>query len=330
MEDETHQGHILRTSEQLIGGTPLVELTRIPAAEGAVARIVAKLEWYQPGGSVKDRIAVKMIEDAEEKGLITPGKSTLIELTSGNTGIAIAMAAKQRGYKVIFLMPQYYSVERRILFRALGAEVVILDPDSTIEQCLQILHDFLAKTPDSHCLNQFVNPANPGAHFQTTGPEIWEGTGGKVDILVAGVGTGGTVTGAGRFLKSKNPNILIAGVEPVESAVISGGQRGRHLIQGMGAGFIPDVLDVKLLDRVVQVHSQEALATARRLHAEESLLVGISSGATFAAALKLAKEPENAGKLIVAVLASGAERYMSTALFENLRKECETMPCYHI
>jgi len=271
-----------------------------------------------------------MIEDAEKKGLITPGKSTLIELTSGNTGIALAMAAKQRGYKVIFLMPQYYSVERRILFRALGAEVVILDPESTIDQYLQVLSDLLAQTPDSHCLNQFINPANPGAHFQTTGPEIWEGTGGKVDILVAAVGTGGTVTGTGRFLKSKNPNVLVAGVEPAESAVISGGKPGHHLIQGTGAGFIPEVLDVKLLDRVVQVHSEEALAMARRLHAEESLLVGISSGATFAAALKLAKEPENAGKLIVAVLASGAERYMSTALFETFKMECETMTCHHI
>lgn len=329
MEDEP-RGKILRSCEQLIGGTPLVELTEIPAAEGAVARVVAKLEWYQPGGSLKDRIALAMLLDAEKKGLITPGKSTLIELTSGNTGIALAMAAKQRGYKTILIMPQYYSLERRILFRALGAEVIITDPESTFDQLMQLLSDLLAKTPHSHCLNQFSNPANPDAHFQTTGPEIWDGTAGKVDILVAGIGTGGTVSGAGRFLKSKNPNILVAGVEPVESAVISGGEPGHHLIQGMGAGFIPDVLDVKLLDRVVQVHSEEALAMARRLHVEESLLVGISSGATFAAALKLAKEPENAGKLIVAVLASGAERYLSTALFESLKKECETMTCYQI
>ncbi|KAG0599829.1 hypothetical protein M758_12G181500 [Ceratodon purpureus] len=269
-----------------------------------------------------------MLLDAEKKGLITPGKSTLIELTSGNTGIALAMAAKQRGYNVILIMPQYYSLERRILFRALGAEVVITEPEWGLPKVLKCLTELLKKTPHSHCLNQFSNPANPGAHFNTTGPEIWEGTAGEVDIIVAGIGTGGTITGAGRYLKSKNRSIQVVGVEPLESAVISGGEPGHHLIQGLGGGFVPDVLDVKLLDRVVLVSSQEALAMARRLHAEEGLLVGISSGATFAAALKLAKEPENAGKLIVVVLASAAERYLSTALFETLKKECETMPCY--
>jgi cysteine synthase A len=312
--------------DELIGWTPLVEIKHITKAEGALARIVGKLEGKQPGGSVKDRIALNMILDAEEKGLITPGKTVLIEVTSGNTGVAIAMVARHRGYRVILIMPDSYSMERRILLRSLGAELILADVKKGIDYFFEVQDAIVAKTPNAYLLSQFTNPANPEAHFRYTGPEIWEATAGKVDIFVAGCGTGGTVTGAGRYLKSKKPSIQVVTVEPAESPVLSGGKKGLHQIQGIGAGIIPDVLDISMLDRIITVHSNEALDMARRLSLEEGLLVGISSGAAFAAALKIAKEPENAGKLIVVIFPSSAERYLSTTLFTNIKDECEKWP----
>ncbi|KAH9538209.1 hypothetical protein CY35_16G094900 [Sphagnum magellanicum] len=313
--------------DELIGWTPLVEIKHITKAEGAMARIVGKLEGKQPGGSVKDRIALNMILDAEEKGLITPGKTVLIEVTSGNTGVAIAMVARHRGYRVIIIMPDHSSMERRILLRSLGAELILADASKKgINYLFELQDAIVAKTPNAYMLSQFTNPANPEAHFRYTGPEIWEATAGKVDIFVAGCGTGGTVTGAGRYLKSKKPSVQVVTVEPTESAVLSGGKKGPHQIQGIGAGIIPELLDIPMLDRIMTVHSNEALDMARRLSLEEGLLVGISSGAAFAAALKIAKEPENAGKLIVVIFPSSAERYLSTALFTNIKEECEKWP----
>ena len=307
---------IYTSADQLIGHTPLLELTHIEAAEGLQAKILAKLEYFNPAGSVKDRIAKAMIDDAEAKGVLKPG-SVIIEPTSGNTGIGLASVAAARGYRIIIVMPETMSVERRQLMKAYGAELVLTDGAKGMKGAIAKADELAKEIPNAFVPGQFVNPANPAAHKATTGPEIWEDTDGKVDIFVAGVGTGGTVTGVGDYLKSQNPNVKVVAVETATSPVLSKGVAGAHKIQGIGAGFVPDVLDTRIYDEVIPVANEDAFTTGKLVGHKEGVLVGISSGAAVWAAIELAKRPENAGKTIVALLPDTGDRYLSTPLFAD-------------
>ena len=307
---------IYTTADQLIGGTPLLELTHIEKALSLEAKILAKLEYFNPGGSVKDRIAKAMIEDAEAKGLLKEG-SVIIEPTSGNTGIGLASVAAARGYRIIIVMPETMSVERRQIMKAYGAELVLTEGAAGMKGAIAKANELAREIPNSFIPGQFVNPANPKAHFEHTGPEIWDDTDGKVDIFVAGVGTGGTITGVGQYLKSKNPAVQVVAVEPKTSAVLSTGKAGPHKIQGIGAGFVPDVLDTKVYDEIIPVENDDAFATGKLIGKREGVLVGISSGAATWAAIELAKRPENKGKTIVVLLPDTGDRYLSTPLFAD-------------
>ena len=308
-------GKIYKNVEELIGRTPLLEVGRIEELKQLKARVLVKLEYFNPAGSVKDRAAYEMLTDAEEKGLISPG-ATIIEPTSGNTGIGLAAVAASRGYKTIFTMPETMSIERRKLLMGYGAKIVLTDGRRGMAGAIEKADELQKEMDNAIVLGQFVNGANPQAHIKTTGPEIWEDTDGQVDIFVAGVGTGGTVTGTGTYLKQKNPDIKIAAVEPKDSAVLSGGQPGPHGLMGIGAGFIPDILDTSIYDEVIQVTNEEAYETARLLATTQGVLTGITSGAALCAAIMLASREENAGKTIVALLPDTGERYLSTPLFE--------------
>lgn len=305
---------IYRQITDLIGNTPLLALTNLKAKESLKADIVAKLEYFNPAGSVKDRIAKSMIDDAEAKGLLKPG-SVIVEPTSGNTGIGLASVAASRGYKVILTMPETMSVERRNLLKAYGAELVLTEGAKGMKGAIAKAEELVKETPGAFMPSQFENPANPEVHFKTTGPEIWADTDGKVDILVSGVGTGGTISGAGKFLKSKNPAIKVVAVEPADSPVLSQGKSGPHKIQGIGAGFVPNTLDTTVYDEIIPVANEDAFLTGRAIAYTEGVLVGISSGAALWAAIQLAKRPENEGKTIVAILPDTGERYLSTPLF---------------